>query len=125
MVTTLRSTTLVPALVLAVGFAVSPARAQVSDSAAAQEVARTFGVEVLRVAAGEVDGTKVWLITVMNPPGDDNAAFQVNTLAVDQRTGALVPAFRHRSSGYDLPAAESRGDRVGRRPDAARGQTWR
>ena len=68
-------------------------------------MAETFDVQVLRIRAGQIGDRRVWLITVMNRGGDFNTAFQVNTLAVDQATGEMVPAFRHRSSGYELPAA--------------------
>ncbi len=94
---------------MAVGLAIAglstPALSAVSQSEAARMVTQTFDVEVLRVRSGQVGDRAVWLITVMNPGGDFNAAFQVNTLAVDKGSGELVPAFRHRSSGYDLPAA--------------------
>jgi hypothetical protein len=99
--------------------------AAISQSAAVQMIEQTFDVEVLRARAGQIDGRAVWLLTVMNRGGDFNAAFQVNTLAVDQETGKLVPAFRHRESGYDLPGAGSRDDKVGLRPDAVRSRTWR
>lgn len=98
----------VAAMVLALGLAFagmpSPALA-ISQSQAANKVALAFDVQVLRVRAGEVEGTPVWLVTVMNRGGDFNSAFQVNTLAVDQQSGELRPAFRHRSSGYKLSAA--------------------
>lgn len=116
-------------LILAVAIAVcvlpATASAAVSESEAAKMVERTFDVEVLRTRAGQIDGHGVWLLTVMNRGGDFNTAFQVNTLAVDRDTGKLVPAFRHRESGYDLPGAERRDDKVGLRPDALRSHTWR
>ena len=93
------------ALCLAIAGLSTPALAAVSQSEAAKMVAQTFDVQVLRVRIGQAGNRRVWLITVMNRGGDFNTAFQVNTLAVDQGTGELVPAFRHRSSGYDLPAA--------------------
>ena len=93
------------ALCLAIAGLSTPALSAVSQSEAAKMVAQAFDVEVLRARAGQVDSRSVWLITVMNKGGDFNTAFQVNILAVDQATGKLVPAFRHRSSGYDLPAA--------------------
>jgi hypothetical protein len=48
----------------------------------------------------------------------------VSSLAVDQETGDLVPAFRHNASGYELPGG-LRGDKAGLRPDAMRSGTWR
>ena len=69
----------------ALGFVLAPlpAVAQVSAEQAGQTVAETFDVEVLKTRAGEVDGVAVWFVTVMNPSGDFNEAFQVTTLAVE------------------------------------------
>jgi len=105
------------------GWAV-PAAAQVSADKAAQDVARTYGVEVLRVRPGEVGIRAVWFVTVMNSGGNFNEAFQVTTLAVDRASGELLPAFRHGLSGStgNAEAVDMRGDR---RPDAARSGTWR
>ncbi len=113
------------ALILASVLGASPAGALMSEAEVSRMIAEAYGVRVLRVRAARRGETWVWLVTVMNPPGDFNEAFQVNTLAVDQDTGALVSAFRHLRSGYDLPGHSGRGDKVGLRPDAARSGTWR
>ena len=110
---------------LLVGLATPDARAAVSSEEAAAKVAEQYGVQVLRVRAGVLDTTPVWLVTVMKPGGDNNDAFQVTTLAVDQESGNLMPAFRHGSSGYELPAATDRGTRIEQRPDATRSGAWR
>ena len=105
---------------------ISPVQAQaLSEAAAARRVAADYGVEVLRVKAGRLDDQAVWLVTFMVPGGDSNAAFQVNTLAIDQASGALVPSFRHRPSGYDLPPRASGGAKSEDRPDVLRSRTWR
>ena len=113
------------ALILASVLGASPAGALMSEAEVSRMIAEAYGVRVLRIRAARRGETRIWLVTVMNPPGDFNEAFQVNTLAVDQDTGALVPAFRHRPSGYDLSSPSGRGDKVGLRPDAARSGTWR
>ena len=100
------------------------ALAQVSQDQAAARIAEEYGVEVLRVRPGEIDGKPVWLVTVMKPGGAYNTAFQVSTLAVDQASGDLVPAFRQGSSGA-VGNATPRGTRIDRRPDASRSGTWR
>jgi hypothetical protein len=100
------------------------ANAQVTDMEARRQIEASYDVEVLGVIEGEIDERTVWLITIMVPPGDSNAAFMVSTLAIDQQTGDLVPAFRHRASGYELPGG-LRNDKVGLRPDAMRTGTWR
>ena len=101
-----RRIAVITALLLAFGGA-DDALAAVSESQAAESVAASYDVEVLRVRAGEVDGRPVWLVTVMNKGGDFNEAFQVTTLAVDQESGELVPAFQHGASGYSLPSGNS------------------
>jgi hypothetical protein len=101
-----RSARLAAALLLA-AFAApavsSAAFAAVSAEAASQQIGERFEVQVLKVAPGELDGRKVWLVTVMVPEDSGNASFQVHVLAVDQETGALVPSFRHHADGTTLP----------------------
>ncbi len=92
------------AVVLAAGlllFATAPAAAQalLTEAAARTAVEERYGVEVLRIESAEQDGVPVFLVRVMNPGGNFNEAFQVNTLVLDRRTGNLVPQFRHESSG--------------------------
>jgi hypothetical protein len=110
---------------LLIGLAAPDARASVTSEEAAAKVAEQYAVQVLRVRAAVVDAIPVWLVTVMNPGGDRNDAFQVTTLAVDQESGNLIPAFRHGSSGYELPAAPDRDTRIEQRPDAMRSGAWR
>ncbi len=110
---------------LLAGFVFSgTAVAQVTDQEAKRQIEDSYDVEVLRVREGEIDGRAVWLVTVMMPSGDFNSAFMVSSLAIDRQTGDLVPSFRHRASGYDLPGG-LRSDKDGLRPDVARSRTWR
>lgn len=114
-----------PALALLAGVLWGAAAlAQVSGEEAKLQVEEAYGVEVLAVSPGEIDERAVWLLTVMVPEGNSNAAFMVSRLAVDQETGDLVSSFRHRPSGYDLPGG-LRDDKSGLRPDTARGGPWR
>jgi hypothetical protein len=113
------------AAALLAGFVFSGnAVAQVTNQEAKRQIEDSYDVEVLRVREGEIDGRGVWLVTVMLPAGNFNTAFMVSNLAIDRQTGDLVPSFRHRASGYDLPGGR-RNDKVGLRPDAARSRTWR
>ena len=102
-------------ILLAAGFvmawSVPSARAAVSDSAAARQIAELYNVEVLKTRAGKLDGRDVWLVTVMQPGGNRNSAFQVHVLVVDQETGELVSSFQHHSSGYSLPPLSPGGER--------------
>ena len=77
----------------------TPAAAQMTGEQVANKIAAGFGVRVLKVRRSEVDGRAVFLVTVMNPGGDFDEAFQIITLAVDVKTGKLVSGFRHLSSG--------------------------
>ncbi len=115
------------AILGAVSLALPGPAAALSQEEAERKVAEDFGVEVLAklTRAGEIEGRAVWFLTVMNPGGTFNDAFQVNTLAVDQETGELVPAFRHRASGYDLPGATSLDDQTDVRPDMSGSRPWR
>ncbi|RMD64667.1 MAG: hypothetical protein D6826_01915 [Alphaproteobacteria bacterium] len=95
------------------------ALAAVSAQEAADRIAAEFEVEVLRTRPGEIDGRSVWLVTVMVPGGDSNAAFMVTTLAVDRETGRLIPAFRHGPHGATPPGGTT-DLRIERRPDILR-----
>ncbi len=111
-------------LATALGAAPRPAVALTGEEAAAR-IEAEYGVKVLRVRASTIDGTAVWLVTVMKPGRDANDAFQVTTLAVDQATGRLVPAFRHGPSG-PAPIEGAFETRIDRRPSALRsGNVWR
>ncbi len=113
------------ALGLLVGLLPQVALAAVSEDQAARQLEQAFGVRALKVRAGEIEGRQVCVVTVINPDSDSNAAFQVNTLAVDRDTGELVPAYRHGTSGYGYRGDSRREDKVGLRPDAARSGVWR
>ena len=88
-----------------------PAAAQtlLSEAAARESIETAYGVQVLRIDAGEQDGAPVFVVRVMNPGGNFNEAFQVNVLVIDRRTGKLVPQFRHEASGV-RDAAEGPND---------------
>ncbi len=84
-----------------------PAAAAMSADQVSAKITKAFGVKVLRARRGQADGRRVYVVTIMNPGGDFNTAFQVNTLIVDAETGKLVSGFRHRVSGYDPNPAPS------------------
>lgn len=83
--------------------ATAVAQGELTPEAAAQQVAESYGVEVLDVAEADEDGRPVYIVTVMNPGDNSNGAFQVNRLMVDRATGELVSQFRHGAAGYTLP----------------------
>lgn len=101
-----------------------PALAEVGRDEAAARLRTDFQVEVLRVRPGEINGTAVWLVTVMSPGGNSNNAYMVTTLAVDRKTGALVPAFyQGRSGAQGLAGAPE--TRSGVHPRQMKLGTWR
>lgn len=103
----------------------APASAAMSEQQLRERITTTYGVKVLRMRRGEIDGASVFFVTVMNPKGDFNEAFQVNTLAIDSDTGMLVSGFRNRPSGISNSAAPR--NAPNRQPtDALRqGRSWR
>ena len=106
-------------------FAVAdPALAEISQDQAARQIASDYNVKVLRVKPGRIDGRAVWLVTVMNPGGNYNEAFQVSTLAVDQADGHLVPSFRN-GPGETEGAAGAVDTQIDRRPTVMRSGPWR
>lgn len=90
------------AALLAVGAFVlaglSPAAA-LTQKEAAEQIAEEYGVEVLKTDA-TLDGNRpIILLTVMQSGGNDNAAFQVNTIAVDAKSGEVIPGYRRLETG--------------------------
>ncbi len=94
------------ALITAVSFA-TPGWAAMSAEAVAARLAEAYGVSVLRIEPTTVDGRSAYNVTIMNPGGDFNEAFQVNTVVVDAETGDLVSQFRHLPSGQRLSGART------------------
>jgi hypothetical protein len=91
---------------VAVMLAVSgPAWAAASGDQVKRNIEARFPVQVLKIRETTVDGRAAFVVTVMNQGGAFNEAFQVNTLVVSAETGKLMPQFRHRASGYELPGA--------------------
>ncbi len=83
------------------------ARAEMSADEVASAIAEAYGVTVLRVVPAKEDGRSAFRVMIMNPGGDFDEAFQVNTLLVDAESGKLVSGFRHRASGYEASQAAS------------------
>ena len=68
-----------------------PATAQSpGHKAIADRIAKEYGVTVLKTAEGDVNGKTVLFVTVMNPGGNSDSAFEVTTLAADPATGDLI-----------------------------------
>jgi len=90
---------LIVSIVIAPLVLADPANAQVGPEQVRRQMESVYGVTVLRIREVVDNGNPAYAVTVMNPPGDFNEAFQVNTVAVDPETGALIPQFREGANG--------------------------
>ena len=86
---------LATALVGAMVSLAAPAWAAMSADQVAAAIAEAYGVTVLRIEPMTKDGRAAYLVTIMNPGGDLNDAFQVNKIIVDAETGNLIGRIRH------------------------------
>lgn len=69
------------------------AEALMSKKDAKARIEKDLGVQVLRLREADVEGRPAFAATIMNPGGNYNAAFQVNTVVLDRRTGTLIHRF--------------------------------
>jgi uncharacterized membrane protein YkoI len=71
-----------------------------------------LGVDILSAELVERDGRPVYVLTVMNPPGDYNGALMVRRLLVDSATGGLleqIPDAPRTASPHQTQAAPAGG----------------
>ncbi len=87
---------------LALGAA--PAGAALSADQVKRQVETRYGVTVLRIEAVTEQGRSAFAVTIMNPGGAFNEAFQVNTLVIDADTGRPIIQYRQGPGGMQ-PAA--------------------
>jgi hypothetical protein len=92
----------------ATGAGTAPESADAAGRSLARAVAQRFGVKVLRAQREELDGKTVYRMVVMRPGGNFDDAYAVDTLILDAATGALVPQFRNKVSGYQLSSPPDR-----------------
>jgi hypothetical protein len=77
------------------------ALAQVKSPAdLAAEIEKSRGVKVLKLKETRVDGRPAYIVSVMNPSADSNAAFQVEQILIDAETGAPILTYRHGPTGW-------------------------
>lgn len=119
----MRSPGFLAALALTALLGASTASAAVSESQARQMIEQAYGVRVLKIEKREFRGRAAYLLTVMTPGGNDNAAFQVNVLAVDPETGKLIPGYRHGHSGAEAAGGAPLRE-TDRQPAKALRQGW-
>lgn len=90
--------------------AVSSARAEMSVDEIRNKVTADYGVTVLKVMPMETVPDAKFAVTVMNPGGNWNGAYQVNTIVVDGETGELVIQYGNKGGRQQesAPAASHR-----------------
>ncbi len=81
----------------------TPAGALSADQVKRQVETR-YGVKVLRIKPMTEQGRSAFAVTIMNPGGDFNEAFQVNTIVIDAETGRPIIQYRQGPGGL-RPAA--------------------
>ncbi len=82
----------------------SPAEAALSADQVKRQVETRYGVTVLRIKPVTEQGRSAYAVTIMNPGGAFNEAFQVNTLVIDAETGRPIIQYRQGTRGVQ-PAA--------------------
>jgi hypothetical protein len=115
----MRASLLTLALALLAGAA---AAASPEDVKASLE--KAYPVQVLKVEKTDLDGKPVYAVRVMNKDTSGNGGYAVSTLLVDEATGRLIPAFRHKASGYTTPETISGEPREINVPEGGL-KTWR
>ena len=89
----------------------TPAGALSADQVKRQVETR-YGVKVLRIKPMTEQGRSAFAVTIMNPGGVFNEAFQVNTIVIDAETGRLIIQYRRGPGGIE-PAAAPVSSRTG------------
>ena len=89
----------------------SPAAALSADQVKRQ-VETQYGVKVLRIKPMTEQGRSAFAVTIMNPGGAFNEAFQVNTIVIDAETGRPIIQYRQGPGGLK-PAAPPVSSRTG------------
>jgi hypothetical protein len=82
------------AAVVGVGLAALPGAAAMTADQIKKQIETSSGGKVLKIVPREVGTLKAYAVTIMNPGGNSNSAFQIYTVIVDAETGTLVPEFR-------------------------------
>ncbi len=87
---------------LALGAA--PADAALSADQIKRLVETRYDVEVLRIKPMTEQGRSAFAVTIMNPGGAFNEAFQINTIVIDAESGRPIIQYRQGPGGLK-PAA--------------------
>ena len=108
---TLRGAALAVVFGATLALGAAPAVALSADQVRRQVETR-YGVKVLRIKPMTEQGRSAFAVTIMNPGGDFNEAFQVNTIVIDAETGRPIVQYRQGPGGLE-PAAAPVSSRTG------------
>ena len=108
---TLRGVALAVVFGATLALGAAPAAALSADQVRRQVETR-YNVKVLRIKPMTEQGRSAFAVTVMNPGGDFNEAFQVNTIVIDAETGRPIVQYRQGPGGLE-PAAAPVSSRTG------------
>ena len=108
---TLRGAALAVVFGATLALGAAPAVALSADQVKRQVEAR-YGVKVLRIKPMTEQGRSAFAVTIMNPGGDFNEAFQVNTIVIDAESGRPIVQYRQGPGGLE-PAAAPVSSRTG------------
>lgn len=73
-----------------IGRASAPEAPALDETEVSRRISEELGVDVLDIRPVRIEKGPAYAVTVMNPPGNYNAAFMVGTLLVDGATGELL-----------------------------------
>jgi hypothetical protein len=92
------------AVALVLGLPTATAAQVKSPAELTAELEQSRGVKVLKLQETRVDSRTAYIVSVMNPDGDSNAAFQVERILIDAETGKPIQTYRHGPTGWSEPA---------------------
>jgi hypothetical protein len=82
------------ALAAAIGLTAFAANAAMTADQVRRQVEQESGGKVIKIEPRKFGALEAFAVTVMNPGGNDNAAFQVYTVVVSAENGTIVPEDR-------------------------------
>ncbi|MCC7016546.1 MAG: hypothetical protein IT564_05025 [Rhodospirillales bacterium] len=81
-------------LAAGVGLAAFAAAAAMTADQIRQQIERESGGQVIKIESRKYGTLEAFAVTVMNPGGNDNGAFQIYTVIVNAENGTTVPEQR-------------------------------
>ncbi len=72
-----------------------------------KRIEQAFGVKVLRISRVKRGKQQLYVVRTLTEAATHNDTWQVNELLVEPKSGALVPTFQHRTSGYGFDGPDN------------------